>query len=275
MALIECDVEYIHPYGRRFILYTDKEWSLGKISLTPKEIVLEGKEIYRFPLLSIVSIDKKIALPVIKEGRSTLLLEYVDIRSKERIFTLFSGYGACIRAFKKSLLALLTSNVAITYKMGERWYRGFLRVQGSEVTLIPSNYRFHISKLLKFERRTMSTGFSNVGVIVLKIEEGEDVNEIWIVTPPLKRDFFWQLLSIMNEEYIYSQLLSKLTRIERLVLLLINQGATVNEILQKHQLTPKEFKEITDKLEELGLIKKIILLKITDKGKGIVEHITE
>jgi len=275
MALIECDVEYIHPYGRRFILYTDKEWSMGKISLTTREIVLEGKDIYKFPLLSIVSIDKKIALPVIKEGRSTLLLEYVDIRSKERIFTLFSGYGACIRAFKKNLLALLTSNVAITYKMGDKWHKGFLRVQGSDIVLVPTNYRFHISKLLKFERRSMSTGFSNVGVIVLKVEEGDNLNEIWVVTPPLKRDFFWQLLTIMNEEYIYSQLLSKLTRIERLVLLLINQGATVNEILQKHQLTPQEFKDITDKLEELGLIKKIILLKITDKGKGIVEHITE
>jgi hypothetical protein len=275
MALINCDVEYIHPYGRRFILYTDKEWSKGKIYLTTREIVLEGNETYRFPLISIVSIDKKIALPTIREGRSTLLLEYVDILNKERVFTLFSGYGACIMGFKKQLLSLLTSNVSITYKIQDSWTKGFMRVQGSDIVFIPSNYRFHISKLLKFERRSMSTGFSNVGVIVLKVEENEEVRDIWVVTPPLKRDFFWQLLSIMNEEYIYSQLLSKLTRTERLILLLINEGATVNEILQKHQLTPQEFKEITDKLEELGLIKKIIILKITDKGKGIIEHITE
>jgi len=275
MALINCDVEYIHPYGRRFILYTDKEWSKGKIHLTPREIVLEGTQTYRFPLMSIVSIDKKIALPAIKEGRSTLLLEYVDIIQKERIFTLFSGYGACIRSFKKHLLSLLTTNVPITYRIGENWIKGFMRIQGSEIIFSPSNYKFHISKLLKFERRSMSTGFSNIGVIVLKIEEGDNIKEIWIVTPPLKRDFFWQLLSIMNEEYVYSQLLSKLTRTERLILLLINEGATVDEILQKHQLTPQEFKEITDKLEDLGLIKKIIILKITDKGKGIVEHITE
>ncbi len=275
MALIECEVEYIHPYGRKFILYTDKEWGRGRISLTSKEIVLQGTDVYRFPLISIVSIDKKIALPAVKEGRSTLLIEYVNLSLKERIFTLFSGYGACIRSFKKTLLSILTSNVNITYKIEDKWLKGFMRVQGLDIIFHPINYRFHISKLLKFERRSMSTGFSNVGVIVLKVEEGEEIKEILVVTPPLKRDFFWQLLTIMNEEYIYSQLLSQLTRTERLVLLLINQGATVNEILQKHQLTPQEFKEITDKLEELGLIRKIIILKITDKGKGIVEHITE
>ncbi|OYT59777.1 hypothetical protein B6U71_02195 [Euryarchaeota archaeon ex4484_178] len=273
--MINCDVEYIHPYGRRFILYTDKEWSKGRIHLTTKDVILEGTQTYRFPLVSIVSVDKKIALPTIKEGRSTLLLEYVDIVQKERIFTLFSGYGACIRSFKKHLLSLLTSNVYITYKIQDKWERGFMRAQDSDIIFVPSNYKFHISKLLKFERRSMSTGFSNVGVIVLKVEEGEDTREIWVVTPPLKRDFFWQLLGIMNEEYIYSQLLSKLTRTERLILLLVNEGATVEEILQKHQITPEEFKDITDKLEELGLIKKIIILRITDKGKGILEHITE
>ncbi len=273
--MVDCNVEYIHPYGRGFIVYTDKEWKSGRIYLTQRDIIIMGEKEYRIPIISIFSVDKRITLPQIKEGRSTLLIEYIDIISREKIYTLFSGYGNCIRMFKKHLLILLTSNVQISYKIGENWAKGYIKVSGSDVVFTPINYTVHVQDILKIERRTISTGFSNVGVIYLKEKRDNETEEIYIVTPPLKRDFFWQLLNILVEEYFYSQVLSKLSRIERLVLLLVNQGAGVNEILQKHQLTPDEFKKITDKLQELGLIKKIILLKITDRGKKLVENITE
>jgi len=273
--MVECEVEYIHPYGRGFIVYTDKPWSKGKIYLTQKEIIIIGEKEYKIPLISIISVDKRITLPAIKEGRSTLLIEFLDIISREKIYTLFSGYGSCIKNFKKALLTLLISTIPISYKVGEEWSRGFLRVGGSEIIFTPINYTLNVENILKLERRTISTGFSNVGVIYIKERKEEEIKEIYVVTPPLKRDFFWQLFNLMVEEYMYSKIISKLSKTERLVLLLVNQGASIEEILKKHQLTPDEFKKITDKLQEMGLINKIILLKITDKGKKVVENLTE
>ena len=273
--MVECDVEYIYPYGRGFIVYTDKPWLQGKIYLTRKDIIIVGEKEYKIPLISIISVDKRITLPTIKEGRSTLLIEFLDIISREKIYALFSGYGNCIRLFKKSLLILLTSTISISYKIEDEWNRGFLRVNNSELIFTPTNYTLNVENILKVERRTISTGFSNVGVIYIKEKKEDEIKEIYVITPPLKRDFFWQLFNLMVEEYMYSQIISKLSKTERLVLLLINQGASVGEILRKHQLSPDEFKKITDKLQEMGLINKIILLKITDKGKKVVENVTE
>ncbi len=273
--MVDCEVEFIHPYGRGFIVYTDKEWKKGKIYLTQREIIIIGDREYKIPIIAILSVDKRITLPSIKEGRSTLLIEYVDIITKEKLYTLFSGYGSCIRRFKKTLLILLTSNILISYKIGENWGKGFMRVTGSDIVFTPVNYTIHVQEIANIERRSMSTGFSNVGVIYIKEKRDDKITEIYLVTPPLKRDFFWQLLNLLVEEFVYSQVLSKLTEIERLVLLLVSQGASVNEILQKHHLTPDDFKRITDKLQDMGLIKKIILVKITDRGKKIVENITE
>ncbi len=273
--MIECDVQYIHPYGRGFIVYTDKPWLQGKIYLTSKDIIIVGEKEYKIPLISIISVDKRITLPTIKEGRSALLIEFLDIMSREKIYALFSGSGNCIRIFKKTLLILLISSVPISYKIEGEWNRGFLKVDELELVFTPTNYTIGVKNILKLERRTISTGFSNIGVIYIKEKRDYEIKEIYIVTPPLKRDFFWQLLNLMVEDYMYSQIISRLSKTERLILLLINQGATVDEILRKHQLSPDEFKKMTDKLQEMGLINKIILLKITDKGKKVVENITE
>ncbi len=273
--MIDCNIEYIHPYGRGFIVYTDKPWLQGKIYLTQRNIIISGDKEYKIPLISILSIDKHITLPEIKEGRSTLLIEYIDIISREKVYSLFSGMGSCIRRFKKELLILLTSSIPVTYKIGGNWTKGYLKIKGAELLFVPLDYAVNVSDIMKVERRTMSSGFANVGIIYIKEHSEDKINEIYLVTPPLKRDFFWQLINLLIEEYIYSQIISKLTETERLVLLLINQGASVDEILMKHQLSPDEFKSITDKLQNMGLIKKMILLKITDKGKKIVENITE
>ncbi len=273
--MVKCDVEYIHPYGRGFIVYTDKPWLQGKIYLTQKEIIIVGEKEHKIPLISIISVDKRITLPAIKEGRPTLLIEFLDIISREKIYTLFSGYGNCIRNFKKSLLTLLISSIPINYKIGDDWSKGFLRVGKSELTFIPTNYTINVENILKLERRTISTGFSNVGVIYIKEKKEDEIKDIYVITPPLKRDFFWQLFNLIVEEYMYSQIISKLNKTERLVLLLVNQGASIDEILQKHQLSQEEFEGIVEKLQDMGLIKKIIILKITDKGKKVVENITE
>ena len=47
--MIECDVQYIHPYGRGFIVYTDKPWLQGKIYLTSKDIIIVGEKEYKIP----------------------------------------------------------------------------------------------------------------------------------------------------------------------------------------------------------------------------------
>jgi hypothetical protein len=273
--MVECEVEYIHPYGRGFIVYTDKPWQPGKIYLTQKEIVIIGDREHKIPIISILSVDKHITLPALREGRSTLLIEYLDIITREKVYTLFSGNGSCIRHFKKALLSIITSSISISYKMDDLWNKGFLRVEDSEVIFTPAGYNLHVSNILKLERRTISTGFSNVGVIYIRERKENGTNEIYIITPPLKRDFFWQLLNLMVEEYIYSQVISKLTETERLVLLLVNQGARVDEIMQKHQLSQEELDRIVEKLQGMGLINKIIILKITEKGKKVVENITE
>ena len=274
--MLKFKVDFIYPYGRQFLFYTDKNWELGICTLDEKAIKIIGKEEIVIPVQAIVSIDKRVNLPPISEGRAVILIEFIDIRKKENIYVLISGAEKDIRMFKKNLLILLTKDIGIVYFTKGQWERGFMIPEGDGIVFSGRTKKvIKAESIIKYERRRRSMGFNTVSTIYIQYREGEEKNDLEIITPPLKRDFFWQLLNLIMEEHLLSSVVSKLTRTEKMVLMLINQGATVNEILMKHHLTPTEFKEISDKLEDMGLISKIIILRTTDRGKYVVGHITE
>jgi len=273
MILTSCFGEYIHPYGKGFIFYTDKKWVEGKADLFSDKIVISGKERIIIPFLAILSLDKKIALPVVKEGRSTLLIEYIDIKSRERIYTLFSSEGSCVREFKKKLLQEIVKRISISVKKGDRWERTYLQVEDYVIKFVPSGQSFHISSIIEMYRRSIEIGFNKVSAITLKIDKGEESEEILIITPPLKRDFFWQLLNLLMEEYINTQILMKLTNREKLFLQMLDEGWSYQQIQAKLEIPEKEMEELLKKLEHFGIVKKIIIVKLTDRGKTVLQFI--
>ncbi len=274
MILASCPGEYIHPYGKGFIFYTDKKWVEGEIILEKGMIKISGMENVTIPLAAVISIDKRISLPVIKEGRSTLLVEYIDIRSRERVYTLFSSTGPCLREFKKKLLKEIIHGISISVKIGDSWLRGFLREDNYILKFEPSQHSFHISKLVDMSRRTMEIGFHKVSAIRLKVDKSQgNTEEIYILTPPLKRDFFWQLLNLLMEEYINREVIMKLSRQEMLVLQMLDQGWSYEQIQAKLEIPREKMEEILNKLEMMGIIKKIIIVKLTERGKNVMQFI--
>ncbi len=274
MKIFSCPGEYIHPYGKGFIFYTDKKWEPGELSLLEGKVVIEGAQRVIIPLMGVISVDKRISLPVIKEGRSTLLIEYMDIKSRERVYTLFSSTGPCIREFKKEMLKELIKNISISVKIGDSWLRGFMRVDGYTISFAPASYSFHISRMLDMFRTSLEIGFHRVSAITLKIAtEDNKKEEIHLLTPPLKRDFFWQLLNLLMDEYINSEIVMKLTRREMLVLQMLDQGWSYEQIQAKLEIPEREMEDILKKLERLGIVKRIIIVKLTEKGKTVMQFI--
>ncbi len=273
--IAKCSGEYIHPYGRGFIFYTDKPWVEGEIDLDDKKIQICGIETIYIPLISVLSVDKKIALPALKEGRSSLLIEYLNIRTKERIYTLFSGEGPCIREFKIALLKRLVSNVLISYKIEDRWGKGYLRVENDFIKIIPGNYAVHLSKIDDISRRTMEIGFNRVALIRIDIGDKENQKSVYILAPPLKRDFFWQLLKISMEDYINREILMKLSNREKLILQMLYQGWTYEQIQARLEIPENEMSNILRKLESMGIIKKVIIVNLTQRGKSVMDYLPQ
>jgi len=273
MKSISCIGEYIHPYGKGFIFYTDKKWEEGKIDLINNTVIIRGTQNVSIPLVAILSVDKRILLPAVREGRATILIEYLDIRSRERIYTLFSGEGPCIRELKKNLLLEIVKGIRISIKRGEVWNKGYLHVDGYMIKFEPIGYSFHISSLVNMSRRSMEIGFHKVSVINLKVERGGEKEEINILTPPLKRDFFWQLLNLLLDEYVNREIIMRLTNREKLILQMLEQGWSYENIQAKLEIPQKEMEEIIKKLENMGIIKKIVIVKLTERGKTVMQFI--
>ncbi len=274
--MLNFNVEFIHPYGRNFLFYTDKPWERGVCMINGKNIRIMGEKSVIIPLVSVMSIDKRITLPPVREGRATLLIEYINIIKKEKVYTLLSGDEGDIREIKKRILVSLIKNLGVMYLTGGNWERGVIDTDGKSIIFNgKTRINIPIESVIKFDRLRRKMGFNTVSTIYIQYGAGDLKKDIEVLIPPLKRDFFWQLINLMMEEYIMGNVISRLTRAERMILMLVHQGANVNEILAKHHFQPNEFKEIVDKLDSLGLINKIIILRITERGRKVVEHITE
>jgi helix-turn-helix protein len=272
----KCKVEYIHPYGRGFLIYTDKPWEEGTMSLQEGTLVLDGRERIGIPLRFIVSIDKSINLPVRKEGRAFLLIEHVDIKRRETIYTLISAEEKCIRKTRFEILSQIVSSMNITYSPGDRWLpgrmlinNGFIEFRGAQPVKVP------VSDITNVERTTIKHGLNKVGVIMIHYTVKNENRVVGLFVQPMKRSFFWQLLQQIVDDYLNTQVINDLSNLERQVLHLILKEWNYKDIMRKLEISGDEMEKITEKLMKYRLINKIVILKATNRGKKIMSYLSE
>ncbi|MCD6370640.1 MAG: hypothetical protein J7L63_04005, partial [Thermoplasmata archaeon] len=73
--------------------------------------------------------------------------------------------------------------------------------------------------------------------------------------------------------YINTQILMKLTNREKLILQMLDEGWSYQQIQAKLEIPEKDMEEILKKLENFGIVKKIIIVKLTDRGKTVLQFI--
>ncbi len=276
MVRVKVKADYIYPYGRGFIFYTDKEWKHGIVEINEKYITVYGtSETVRIPLLYIVSVDRKVTLPPLREGRAFFLVEHYCYKIKDKLYLLISGYEENVRLLKKALLCNLTNNVTILYRTEKDWKKGYMAVENNNIVFKPEGLEIKPHTIVKVERRAVTFGLNKVGTIYIEYKTNDEVREIYLLINPAKRDFFWKLINLVIDEHLNKYVISQLTGEERMILYMVKAGASVQEILDKLHITPNEFRKMMDKLEDLGLIKRIIILQLTDRGRKVVDFIPE
>ncbi len=270
-------VEYIHPYGRGFLIYTDKAWKHGALTLENNKIILNGEnETITIPLKFVVSIDKSISLPILREGRAFLLIEYVNIKRRETVYLLVSSDERFIKKMRFEILKGIVESMKIMYNMGEVWIPGQATAENGALILKGQKpFKIPISDIQDVERTSVKHGLSKVGVIVIYYNRNEEKKILSIYVDPMKRVFFWQLIQQMVEDYINNQVVNSLSSMERQILHLILQNWNYMEIMRKLEITEEEMENIVEKLANYGLIEKIIVLKITDRGKKVTTYLAE
>ncbi len=270
------EVEYIHPYGRGFLIYTDKEWKKGIVKVDENSIEIIDSEKIKITLDYILSIDKSINLPVLREGRAFLLVEYLNIKRRENVYLLISGESNFIRRVRFEILKNITRKQKIMYQIGEKWYPGVLLVEKD--TLIISGLKglkIDVKDIVNIERKKIEYGFRKIGVISVDYMDEEEKKNMAIFVEPIKRMFFWQLLYQVMEDYINNEIIGNLSNLEKMVLHLIHKEWEFNEIKRKLELKDEEINEIVDKFVRHGIVRKIIILKLTDKGKRAITFMGE
>ncbi len=270
------EVDYIHPYGKGFMIYTDKEWSRGILKLKENTLEVFDGEYIKIPLNFVLSVDKSIMLPAIREGRALLLVEYLDVKSRGNVYLLVSAQENFIRKVRFELLRRMVSRVRIMYRANDKWHPGFVVVEADSISFSgPGKVSVPVAKILRVERKKLDYGLRKIGVISVEYQDGGENKSIAIFVNPMKRMFFWQLFNQVLDDYINSQILRDMSNLERMVLHLVGKEWSYEDIMAKLELTTEEMNSIVDKLERYGVIKKIVILKITDKGSKVLRNISE
>ncbi len=275
MTEIVGEVEYIHPYGRGFLIYTDKEWKKGIVKLEENSLEIIDEEKIRIPLDYVLSIDKSINLPVLKEGRAFLLVEYINIRRRENVYLLVSGESNFIRRLRFHLLKNIVKKQKIMYRIGEKWYPGLMNVENNVVVISGiKGVKINVKDIMNIERKKIEYGFRKIGVISIDYIEEEKKN-LAIFVEPIKRMFFWQILYQVVEDYINTEIIGGMSNLEKMVLHLINKEWEYEDIRRKLELKDEELSEIVEKFVRHGIVRKIIILKLTEKGKKAITFMGE
>ncbi len=275
MTEIVGEVEFIHPYGRGFLIYTDKEWKRGIVKLEESALEIIDEEKIRIPLDYVLSIDKSINLPVLKEGRAFLLVEYINIRKRENVYLLVSGESNFIRRLRFHVLKNIVKKQKIMYRIGEKWYPGIMNVENNVVVISGlKGVKINVKDIMNIERKKIEYGFRKIGVISIDYIEEEKKN-LAIFVEPIKRMFFWQILYQVVEDYINNEIIGGLSNLEKMVLHLINKEWEYEDIKRKLELKDEELGEIVEKFVRHGIVRKIIILKLTEKGKRAITFMGE
>ena len=162
------------------------------------------------------------------------------------------------------------------YRANEKWYPGFLVVEADSISFSgPGKVSVPVAKILRVDRKKMDYGLRKIGVISVEYQDGGENKSIAIFVNPVKRMFFWQLLNQVLDDYINSQILRDMSNLERMVLHLVGKEWSYEDIMAKLELTTEEMNSIVEKLERYGVIRKIVILKITDKGSKVLRNISE
>ena len=270
------EVDYIHPYGRGFLIYSDKQWQRGILKLRDEEIEITGTEQLIIPVKFVTSIDKSITLPVLREGRALILVEYINIQRRETIYLLISAEERFIKKLRLAILMCITSKIKITYSVKENWISGFIAVEDFNIVLRgPKPIKIAIKDIIDVKRTTMKFGLNKVGIIVITHLDSGEKNQLNIFVQPIKRIFFWQLIQQVVDDYLNTEVVNKLTNLEKNILHLINKEWRYDDIMRKLEIDSGAMEKITEKLVRLGLIRKIIVLQVTERGKKMLNYFTE
>jgi len=270
------EVDYIHPYGKGFMIYTDKEWSRGKIKLEGNTLILFDGDYLRIPIDYILSIDKSITLPVIREGRALLLVEYMSIKRRENIYLLLSAEERFIRRLRLEILKAITSKTRIMFRVDEKWYPGTISVAVNSIVFSSlKSFTINIDAISNIERTKIEYGFKKIGVISIDFQQGKENKNIKVFVNPLKRMFFWQLITQVIDDYINTEIMANLSNLDRMIIHLLNKEWSYEDIMHKLELSEDEMASIVEKLAKYGIIRKIVILKLTDRGKKVITNISE
>ncbi len=268
-------VDFIHPYGRGFMIYTDKEWEHGKVKLESDFITIFNGSYVKIPFDFIISIDKSITLPAIREGRALLLIEYMDVKRRENVYLLLSSAESFMRKLRLGILERITSKTRIMFNFEGKWYSGRMVVGDSCVSFISSiTLRIEIPWIVGVSRKKMEYGFKKIGVIYIEYDDGHLKRNVMVFVNPVKRMFFWKLMNQLVEDYINTSIMSNIKNVEKMILHLISKGWSYGDIMAKLELTKDEMERIVNNLEKYGVIRKIVVLKLTDRGKKVLDEIT-
>ncbi len=270
------EVEYIHPYGRGFLIYSDKQWQRGILKLRDEEIEITGIEQLIIPVKFVTSIDKSITLPVLREGRALILVEYINIQRRETIYLLISAEERFIKKLRLAILICITSKIKITYSVKESWISGLIGVEDFNIVLRgPKPIKIAVKDIIDVKRTTMKFGLNKVGIIVITYLDSGEKNQLNIFVQPIKRIFFWQLIQQVVDDYLNTEVVNKLTNLEKNILHLINKEWRYDDIMRKLEIDSGAMEKIIEKLVRLGLIRKIIVLQVTERGKKMLNYFTE
>lgn len=270
------EIEYIHPYGKGFMIYTDKEWERGIVKLSDGVISVMGSSQIKIPISSVLSIDKSITLPARREGRALLLLEYANIYERTNVYLLLTGDENFIRKLRRTILTRIVVKTKIMYRIDGNWYHGVMAVGNS--TIIFSGMKelsIDVPSVMEIQRRKITYGIRHIGVISIVYSDGEDKKTVDIFVHPLKRMFFWQLLNQVVDDYINGEIIKNLGNMERMVLYHLDRELSYDEIKSKLKVDEAMMKAIVDKLVQYGIVKRIVILRLTEKGKRVIERISE
>ncbi|NPA74738.1 MAG: MarR family transcriptional regulator [Euryarchaeota archaeon] len=269
-------MEYIHPYGRGFLIYTDKEWTPGSLALSEDVLQIVGEEIITIPLKFVVSIDKSINLPVRREGRAFLLIEYANIKRRETVYLLISSEERFIRRVRFEILKRITVKTKVMYSSGESWVPGYMFVE--DYTLIfkgPRVVKIGVEEILDVARTNVKYGLNKVGVILITYQKEGEKKKLGLFVQPIKRVFFWQLIQQMVDDYLNSKVVNDLSNLEKQVVHLVTMEWKYEDIMRKLELTSEDMEKILEKLVRYGLVQKIVILKVTERGKKVMSYLSE
>jgi len=114
--LFQASLHYIIPWRGGEVIYSDKEWSYGKIFVTNKYLWIEKKETYmRIPTDKILSVSREASGNSEHREYKILIVDYDDGSGVSKT-ALFSGFPYIINVMKNHLAVLIGAEPKIEQK---------------------------------------------------------------------------------------------------------------------------------------------------------------